>query len=900
MHQNKLLYFGIFVYAFLDILTTYIGLSLGAQELNPFIKTVPLMILAKVVVVFLIIGAWKYLVFMKETSKKPSIIKTSDLMRKVIVFIILFVGLAAFGNNVIIIASADGVWQNGTAGVFNYSFNFPYTFVPDGGAGTMDWYDLRIDNTSYSTIDRLNMTFNSGNTVTFAKASSSTPFTVLAGCSNTPLSGFFAYRASSKSVDYNFLGTCTVNNNTIRLSFENTTIVNDIVMTGCCKYSTSTPLSQTRPAGIRLSTGDMFAEITGGSASYYFDGAITSTVNYSINYIGEFFNINITKPTSVVNKVYVNQTDSSGNPNVIYTADSTFNSNPLSYFGQYGNGLYMNMCLQAGACQVLTLNSTNAVNAQANQTIPGYGGSEFGQIYYDYSSPYIGGSYGINASVNSSNQALFNTYYIYAYDPSGLQIDGSPIKFTSNTYNTSRLWKFFTSGKYNTSLKVCNAFDITCSNTFETGLHILDTAYMDIASQQIAYKVTTDRTSYYTGQKINVTAVNPSAATVYLNMFLQVGGQNTITDMPIPANTNKSFNVTVTGDMIYGNWEISMYTGKESIGKVSTALFTIGMPNAGEAVGLRWGDQNFVGRDNILYYVTNANASTVKIYHPVPGKNTTTLLDTFQVYNSTSGQTKYLMDVAGSWNATIVDDGNAENISYANMTVLGNATFACNQRLPDYICFDKESYVPGERFTINYKVTNLPYTKTLGVAYATDTFMVRVVIYDPDDTRLVTKTIVDAGLGSLTAFSVPTAGAFGGRFTKSAVSGTYHVVIVRDGTNASDFMDGTTIAESYATVVVPVVSGADNVPEESRGAREIVDGWVAMFNMGINDATRLLFAVMIIMIFTACGFVLTDKSSTGGIIFGFIPYAFFAFIAYIPIWITIVLVLIIVNKLRWF
>lgn len=104
--KNKLFWIGAFAYFVADLITTAIGLYLGAQELNPFIKTLPFMAMAKAGVLIFLFGVLKYFEYLEIKSEHKMIVHSSIILRN---FIIAFVGFVGIGigviNNIIVIGS---------------------------------------------------------------------------------------------------------------------------------------------------------------------------------------------------------------------------------------------------------------------------------------------------------------------------------------------------------------------------------------------------------------------------------------------------------------------------------------------------------------------------------------------------------------------------------------------------------------------------------------------------------------------------------------------------------------------------------------------------------------------------------------------------------------------------
>lgn len=83
-------------------------------------------------------------------------------------------------------------------------------------------------------------------------------------------------------------------------------------------------------------------------------------------------------------------------------------------------------------------------------------------------------------------------------------------------------------------------------------------------------------------------------------------------------------------------------------------------------------------------------------------------------------------------------------------------------------------------------------------------------------------------------------------------------------------------------------------------ALAIIDGWTAMFGLGVNQVSKFLFAMFIIVVFMVIGLVLTKMSFTGAVVFGVMPYCFFIYITYLPMWTVVILGIVIAMKIGIF
>lgn len=102
--KNKLLWVGVLSFFVADLITTYIGLSVGAIEMNPFIKTFPFMFMAKVGALIFMFGVFKYFDYLSIKSSNRTFMTATEILKKFIVIelVVLGVGIGVI-NNIIVI-----------------------------------------------------------------------------------------------------------------------------------------------------------------------------------------------------------------------------------------------------------------------------------------------------------------------------------------------------------------------------------------------------------------------------------------------------------------------------------------------------------------------------------------------------------------------------------------------------------------------------------------------------------------------------------------------------------------------------------------------------------------------------------------------------------------------------
>jgi hypothetical protein len=73
-----------------------------------------------------------------------------------------------------------------------------------------------------------------------------------------------------------------------------------------------------------------------------------------------------------------------------------------------------------------------------------------------------------------------------------------------------------------------------------------------------------------------------------------------------------------------------------------------------------------------------------------------------------------------------------------------------------------------------------------------------------------------------------------------------------------------------------------------------------MLGLGVNPVTKMLFALIVIAMCMMAGFVATHYQIFGGVIIGLIPYLFFTFIEYLPVWGVVILGIVVAIKIGFF
>lgn len=690
--------------------------------------------------------------------------------------------------------------ETGTITVDTRQIFGDYTLDVSGGATVAlgNFSVFKFYNSGYDTI--VNMSFQSDG-FSVPNQSNVTHFTIVDGGTG---GGYAAYSKATLRFTLNFESGTTITSSVFRVSYDSNIFDGVSLGAGGSETQNVEPTAS-KPVCVVSSDGRCIRANDNGAYPLHYGADVSTDV--SVNYVVDYpmagkFRANITKPGTIATNVCVNSSTA------MYVCESGFSLSPLNFFGTQLAGIYINVTHSGGDYNNVLVNASGIPVPTPLPT--GAGGSVNNQLSYDYSSAVLGNTYGVNVSISDANYtSLLTTYRLKIYDTSGLQVEGSPIEFQTQRYNTSRMWRFALPGLYSANLSSCAIWE--CLIGLETQM---DSASLLVTDQPFAYNVSTDKTTYTNGDIINISVRNPSSNVIYLGMFLQVGGQTGIMDYPVPGNTNLSILQSVGNDFTSGNWEVALYTGLGARGKVANYVFSIGMPSVTEdKLGLRWGDQYFFGRSNPLYYKSNFNTSTVKVYKVFPGQKNNSLFDTFDVPGNTSSQKAYLMDSMGVWNASITDTGNSSNVTHANMTVLGNKSTDCSTNTPSYICFDKRNYVAGDTFILNMRISDPPLVVLNDWNWA---------VLDPNNKVVFNGTVIrfwECCFSKNFPYAMTATQQW-----KPTAEGKYHAILVYGGNHAVSYSDGDILADDFALVTSPPVGEAVNLPGTGTAS---INAWAA-------------------------------------------------------------------------
>jgi hypothetical protein len=124
---------------------------------------------------------------------------------------------------------------------------------------------------------------------------------------------------------------------------------------------------------------------------------------------------------------------------------------------------------------------------------------------------------------------------------------------------------------------------------------------------------------------------------------------------------------------------------------------------------------------------------------------------------------------------------------------------------------------------------------------------------------------------------------------------TGHTVLITNS-NTFNVVNSTNSTGTVQNPTTPINAGT------GANTLAIIDGWTALFGLGINAISKFMFAVVLMVFFMVIGGLLFYKQNalSGAVIMALVPYCFFLFIEYIPSWSMIVLGLVVAIKIGFF
>ena len=755
-------------------------------------------------------------------------------MRRLILLIVVLLMFFSF-------ASAG---ETGTITVSNDTYRKDVLTAFEVTTRSPDWGMILIDYPNFDKVSNISLFMNGQ--MTYNKESNYTSFTITQNGSGH---GVVSYSKALDRVNYVFSDDSIFTGATVNLTFDYP-ILNDTRITTANKTTGSRPEVTGYQLCINVvrSTTNTLSCLTGNTFSITSEYIKTelSRVNYTTTYennlAGQFFTISVDKSNSLINnKVKLHSQTQT------YQNETTFNQNNLYYAGAYLDGLYLNLSITSGAYNDALINSSGTtITTQAY----GRGGSQNGQMNFDTVQPYFKGYFGINITMNATTFDSNKRYFIDVFKPDGTEKVGFPIEISSATYYTGRNWVFDDLGLWNATLTDCSQFNFLCGATGFFGLsgppsyqqliacinnplcgtrsHLVDVAVQVINVSEYTYNITSDSTVYATNDTayFNITSTNPAGA--YFTILDSLGNVvNPLANNVLVGQGVTLYNVTIPTTIQNGNYTAILALNTGYFAQVKAYQFSIGIVSGRDSIS--WGNNNIFGYTNTLYYSNGVNSVSGPNYITVSKLINDSLVefDNFTILNdNTVSSHSYLMDTVGFWSAGI-HNTTTTTTKYANMSVFASSVGLCNTKLDDFVCFNNQSYFPGDTYTINYQTKSLPDCALTGPCIPPYS-KIAVKVINPNSVAVFNKTIVDCtnkgGIitNSPCHYSKPLLGSAISMFKVSSVPGTYQVLLVldrRDYRNNSDQVIEDVLASNTAVLISkPIATPAPPSGQEGTNA----------------------------------------------------------------------------------
>lgn len=212
------------------------------------------------------------------------------------------------------------------------------------------------------------------------------------------------------------------------------------------------------------------------------------------------------------------------------------------------------------------------------------------------------------------------------------------------------------------------------------------------------------------------------------------------------------------------------------------------------------------------------------------------------------------------------------------------------------------TYYNNSNFEIFYKV-NLDKLDNLAIPDF-EIYKYKVVLYDPNGIQLdgavhfgpvLVCGFLSCAMNETLTYVPPSTGWKNGSWYAKLYeynTETYNTALLDTSST------WTVLNQSFNGSITPPTPSIDSGTGSQ--ALAAIDGWTAMFGLGVNQVSKFLFAMFIIVVFMVIGLVLTKMSFTGAVVFGVLPYCFFIYITYLPMWTVVILGIVIAMKIGIF
>lgn len=774
-----------------------------------------------------------------------------NLKGKIFLVVIVIAGIAFLGYP----ASAE-------SGQLHIQQGTSTTYTPTSVVGGLTplWNTLKVDSADFNSVTHY---YIIDSELTLGSNARSSSFTITSGGTG---SGIVSYDKPATRIDWYF-SNVEITSSPLVLSYD-TNIFSDV--SDCGNGVTSSP-SSTQPILIQTNTGQSLTRCQYTDITQHADVQKDFYNNYTVTYsnvdLGVAVNVSISKTIagSVQSKINIlNSTTSK-------FLEPTFNTNPLSYSFIYDSGIALNMSDVSGNYDFLVVNATSYTGSGVLPSpAPTPTPNQFGVGMVFDSTTYIQGGTANLSWLRIIPTPISLEDHIEVTSPTG------KITYAQTNPPDSGYAKFILDeiGTYQAKFIRCSFFCLLSYTlaTATTNVPSPGASYILINSTMSAF-TPTDITYYNgnvpTSKKVVMgeywePATN-SYKTVYIGNFIyqQEGTFSFICDRI----TKYKFYVEGAGQDYFSDCILNNSHPQYNI---STSNLTLSSYNVvfGDWIGVSYeiDSVNFTG--NRTYLSINDSGGQ-------------------ELFNITLPQQR---DYNVQWRISDTSDLNAymrfkPGINTIKMVAAGrildsHIVIVSSVDGEGYGLEIKESYCTNESKTFKYYS---PGTVNLSISK------------DGVEKRFY---ILNASIpGRIIAFSLPN-----GEYTFSM---TVNAIQKRTAQTVIGSCDIAVTPNPYTNINGTWTPTNENIKETC----SYWDTWVrAVFeSQGINDVTRLLFALGTIVAMMFIGLIASKGNFGVAVILGFFPYAFFSYMTlaspcgqYIPLWINIFIALIIGIKMRWF
>jgi len=847
----------------LDIITThyainYFGLSEGNPIMAMVVSSLPLFVMAKMFFVMFIIAMYRILLKRDE--------RIASIGQKLIIGMMILV----VSSNMIQIASAE----SGTLSISDEYINIGYHPANGFVANTLNlnYSAFSIDSTDYTSIDSYVITFGALAPVTFATNGKSTAFSIISGGSG---SGIASYDKTTRKV-YWFFNHATISGSPLILSYT-TNIFTDITVSGTKYHDTSAVVSSTNPMYIRTSSGTTVCGVQSSSCSdansiaHDFVGSTDVTNSYSLTYSiianTTYYTLNVSKSGATVPTAW----NEKNITRVNYTYEACCNLVSFEHFFALNDGLVVNMTISTGEYATITLNDTTIPTIFPDQPTldtTGY------QLAWWTDSFIVDTANNFSVRVNDPDTLNLYNYNVIIHNSQSDEIfrDDDILKEDQLDYSVV----LSTYGTYVVYLQRC--FFFVCTSVAQDRIDPTD---------DLGVSTITMNSTQFMRVPFNVT-ITLGYTPVYANMIALIiydrNGVVVDADYTVHENGNiANFDKTYPP----GSYTIKLHDIQKNVVLASRQFTVIQVPGQVPVQNIT---QNYITLDGTFFVLGEYSYLRWSINDSL-WQNRTMYYENYN-YN--------ISEVTAR--DSLIEQREFQQVSFAYMTDTGCALGAlCYYRAGEnQMRLVAKNVTSGSTEIISFWNYTLGSTTSSGWGLilpaevkVDEIFTIQAIV--PDGQLRANIYIYDPSIGNSTRyFSVFQRGGTSTYRLKISRGGFYDVVMLDDD-KIIQFRQALHVGDN-GTSSNPAISGvpaAGQAGSDGISPTDSLDTYVRALRMGLNPTSKLLFSIILIIIFGIAALWFSKGQGNIAALVMFAPYAFFLYVDYIPKWTFIIVIILI-------